>query len=1333
MKKFFLMLLAVVGFTMQANAIKLTVVAGDKNDPNNNEGCQKLVDGNFATKWGDGISEGQTKYIIVKSNVAIIPTSYVLVTGNDTGGSPGRNWNVWKVYAGNFASDADAARDAEGWVLIDQRADVAGTDQLPAADSQATPSFVLTETVTDSYLYYKIEIEACKDLNTYMQMGEFYFDSYKVDLSAFAEDIAAANSFDYKKAGDALLEAEYETLLSGLNASEDADEVDALLTKIANVKNFINTQAEKEFYALGGSNTWGDGGWSNFVDGKYDTKWGGGLGSGMWVVFRVRGGVQPFVYRLVTGADTKSYWDRNWSTWTVYGANFKSISEVSENSDQWVALDVREDIGQDLFPAENMNPTTFTFTEGVNEPYYYFKVLVTKCYNNGGSQQMSEIEFLTKEQLDEQKQAYLDEYASVDLNAAVEPWHEAEKASFVDAYNQLKETNDVLEMSKLNNTLASLKSALETSIADRAAQEERYANGGYLPLAGNTAWGNGENWTRLIDQNNSSKWGGGRDQSGAFLIFTKASSMAPTFYTLITGNDTAGDPSRNWADWKIYGANFASAAEATRDAEGWVLIDNKEGIGQDLLPGANFAPAYFSMSEKDAQEYSYFKIEISKSFNDGGNIQMSEFTFGTDTELAAIKAGYVEEFTPFLNGIYADEAMTLKYNTSLRELTNAAPEEILAKVAAVKAVQQEILAAQPELAEVDGVYQIASAGDLVTFARLVNNAETPAVGAKAVLTADIDLTGVPFTYIGTNGNYAGTFDGQGYAIKNMTIDERDNSEIGLFKTVEGATITRVKLVNAFVNGNNNAGGIVGRAINSTITKCAVVDSYVEGRDHVGSIAGEIRGDVGTTFTDNFSNSEVYSREYQAGGMIGTILGGLVEHNLFTGKVTCVYTNGTGLVALVDGTESQSILRNNAIFATSIDAPDAHSLTNTAGRPCTFQNNYSLDKCLYNGGYFGLTNPDDQNGGQVDWATATSRAFYSDVLGFDLAQTWTFNYGGLYPTPSYIVYDGPTKAKVPVTTAGYATFVAPADVDFSQAEGVEAFYVTDGGSKNKKLEPATLVRHGEAVVVKAQVEESGETAETGATVEGTVLTLTNGDVKPGTQTVTITTAELGYSNTDKVGSIEFDGGIITFDKGSNSNAPTYYTSGNAIRVYGDNTVKFTGTKLPIAKVVIECGGTSYTGKGYAVTAEGNSLELLHVATSGHIRLQTITIIFADEGITVPYTAQDIAEPYAANELKAATEPFEADGSQYVLAAKDGVVGFYQAAAGSFINRGKGYLEMAAPTVKVYYLTTGDETGIAETMTDEALKADGAIYDLSGRRVEKLQKGIYIVNGKKVVNK
>ena len=41
-----------------------------------------------------------------------------------------------------------------------------------------------------------------------------------------------------------------------------------------------------------------------------------------------------------------------------------------------------------------------------------------------------------------------------------------------------------------------------------------------------------------------------------------------------------------------------------------------------------------------------------------------------------------------------------------------------------------------------------------------------------------------------------------------------------------------------------------------------------------------------------------------------------------------------------------------------------------------------------------------------------------------------------------------------------------------------------------------------------------------------------------------------------------------------------------------------------------------------------------------------------------------------------------------------------------------------------------TGIAKTV-DEA--QDEAIYDMSGRRVEKMQKGIYIVGGKKVLKK
>ena len=92
-----------------------------------------------------------------------------------------------------------------------------------------------------------------------------------------------------------------------------------------------------------------------------------------------------------------------------------------------------------------------------------------------------------------------------------------------------------------------------------------------------------------------------------------------------------------------------------------------------------------------------------------------------------------------------------------------------------------------------------------------------------------------------------------------------------------------------------------------------------------------------------------------------------------------------------------------------------------------------------------------------------------------------------------------------------------------------------------------------------------------------------------------------------------------------------------------------------------------------------------------------------------------------------EPLEADGNQYVLAQKDGVVGFYKAEQGTTIPAGKAYL-IGSNGVKGYVFDA--ETGI-ESLTPALSEGEGAIYDLSGRRVEKAIKGIYIVNGKKIV--
>ena len=99
----------------------------------------------------------------------------------------------------------------------------------------------------------------------------------------------------------------------------------------------------------------------------------------------------------------------------------------------------------------------------------------------------------------------------------------------------------------------------------------------------------------------------------------------------------------------------------------------------------------------------------------------------------------------------------------------------------------------------------------------------------------------------------------------------------------------------------------------------------------------------------------------------------------------------------------------------------------------------------------------------------------------------------------------------------------------------------------------------------------------------------------------------------------------------------------------------------------------------------------------------------------------------NALQGTHEDIQADGSQYVLAQKNGVVGFYKAEG--TIAAGKAYLTGGA-NVKGFALSFDGETGIADAVAEKTVESN-AIYDLSGRRVEKAVKGIYIINGKKVL--
>ena len=83
-----------------------------------------------------------------------------------------------------------------------------------------------------------------------------------------------------------------------------------------------------------------------------------------------------------------------------------------------------------------------------------------------------------------------------------------------------------------------------------------------------------------------------------------------------------------------------------------------------------------------------------------------------------------------------------------------------------------------------------------------------------------------------------------------------------------------------------------------------------------------------------------------------------------------------------------------------------------------------------------------------------------------------------------------------------------------------------------------------------------------------------------------------------------------------------------------------------------------------------------------------------------------------------------------------VGFYQVGtedgdAKPVVRANRAYLTVPAggATVKAFFFGGGED---AIKSVFEGV-ANGAIYDLSGRKVSKLQKGTYVVNGKTVIVK
>ena len=154
------------------------------------------------------------------------------------------------------------------------------------------------------------------------------------------------------------------------------------------------------------------------------------------------------------------------------------------------------------------------------------------------------------------------------------------------------------------------------------------------------------------------------------------------------------------------------------------------------------------------------------------------------------------------------------------------------------------------------------------------------------------------------------------------------------------------------------------------------------------------------------------------------------------------------------------------------------------------------------------------------------------------------------------------------------------------------------------------------------------------------------------------------------------------------------------------------------------------KAYAVSGlSGNILTLAEIETT--IPAGT-PVILEGEANTYTFDITTGGSYEGDNKLEGTYLQKAADDGSYILQNQNDKVGFYLVDTGIAtpnVPANRAYLIVSSP-VKAFFF--GEADGISAVAKDASAK-DATIFNIAGQRVAKAQKGIYIVNGKKVLVK
>ena len=552
------------------------------------------------------------------------------------------------------------------------------------------------------------------------------------------------------------------------------------------------------------------------------------------------------------------------------------------------------------------------------------------------------------------------------------------------------------------------------------------------------------------------------------------------------------------------------------------------------------------------------------------------------------------------------------------------------------------------------------------------------------------------------------------------------------------------LLCALVVGSST--GVWAESATVSIATYASTNSWVNGEKYT-SIS--LNSDVTATGLSNGNNSKYYSsndtwRHYE--GDNGTIT--IATTNGVLNSVTFTYSNGNnGVIKYSDSNVTTGSACSAVNGLTSATFSLGHSSGTKNGNvqitaisvTYTPASSSPLDHITLGGTYpteFGL-------GEEFSHEGMTVTAHYEDNSTSDATSAATFSGYDMNTLGNQTVTVSYTKGSV-TKTAQYGIKVVPAPTAVVTLDLVNSDW---GFPSEYDTTQKSYTNNGYTITL-----DESSNGHKKCIVSGELVSLIFG--KSG---ATLTLPAFGFnvskikvygqsSASDKVTFNVFVGDDAVSTQATSSKVDHEFTIAADKRAAGTiYTIKVTNSnncqisKIEVWGIGCETGLVGDAGWATYVTTspvrflEGDAFAV--TSASDKVYMETVTDVPSNTPVILKGTGRKTATLLDAEPAAPANELAISDGSAvdgFVLAKKNDVVGFYKWNGGS-LTSGKVYLPSSAVTSssRDFIGFEGDVTGINEVKNQK--ETVNGIFDLQGRKVVTPSKGLYIVNGKKVVIK